>query len=141
MAHPTKFWRWIAAGAMLALMFAAATPADAQRYYGRGGGGGFFDSLFGPRSGYWGPQQRQYQYNEPRSGGDVDSSRAPAPKKSDTTPTMTVMVLGDSMADWLGYGLEDAFADSPEFGVTRKAKTHSGLIRYESKSDLDRSEE
>src|SRR5689334_2808346 len=135
MAHPTKFRRWIAAGALLALMLAAATPADAQRYYGRGGGGGgFFGSLFGPGSGYWGPQQgpREYRYNEPRSGGDIDSSRAPAAKKPDTAPTMTVMVLGDSMADWLAYGLEDAFADSPEIGVIRKSKTHSGLIRYES---------
>src|SRR5690348_12744928 len=106
MAHSKTFWRWIAAGALLALMFAAATPANAQRYYygGRGGGGGgFFGSLFGPGSGYWGPQQgpRENRYNEPRSGGgDVDSSRAPAPKKADTTPTMSVMVLGDSMADW-----------------------------------------
>jgi hypothetical protein len=136
MAPSKTLWHWCTAGALLALAFAAATPADAQRYYGRGGGGGgFFDSLFGPRSGYWGPQQRQYQSNEPR--GDVDSSRAPAAKKSDTTPTMTVMVLGDSMADWLAYGLEDAFSDAPEIGVIRKAKTHSGLIRYESRSDLD----
>ena len=26
-----------------------------------------------------------------------------------------MVVFGDSMADWLAYGLEDAFADAPEF--------------------------
>jgi uncharacterized protein len=46
-------------------------------------------------------------------------------------------VLGDAMADWLGYGLEDAFSDSPEIAVVRKNKLHSGLVRYEAKGDLD----
>jgi hypothetical protein len=65
------------------------------------------------------------------------SSRAPAAKKADGVPTLFVMVFGDSMADWLAYGLEEAFADSPEIGVVRKSKLHSGLIRYEARSDLD----
>jgi hypothetical protein len=94
------------------------------------GGGGFFDSLFGPRR--YGPIEREVPMQAP-----VESSRAPAPKKSDTTPTLSVMVMGDSMADWLGYGLEEAFADSPEIGIVRKSKAHSGLIRYEARSDLD----
>jgi hypothetical protein len=45
--------------------------------------------------------------------------------------------MGDGMADWLAYGLEDAFSDSPEIGIVRKNKIHSGLLRYEAKSDLD----
>ena len=45
--------------------------------------------------------------------------------------------MGDSMADWLAYGLEDAFSDSPEIGIVRKNKIHSGLLRYEAKGDLD----
>lgn len=94
------------------------------------GGGGFFDSLFGPRR--YGPVERDVPMQAP-----VESSRAPAPKKSETTPTLSVMVMGDSMADWLGYGLEEAFADSPEIGVVRKSKAHSGLIRYEARGDLD----
>ena len=52
-------------------------------------------------------------------------------------PTATVVVMGDSMADWLAYGLEDAFSDSPEIAIVRKNKAHSGLLRYEYKSDLD----
>jgi hypothetical protein len=105
--------------------------ADSAAAQTRGrGGGGFFDSLFGPRR--YGPIERDVPMQAP-----VESSRAPAPKKSDTTPTLSVMVMGDSMADWLGYGLEEAFADSPEIGVVRKSKAHSGLIRYEARSDLD----
>ena len=46
-------------------------------------------------------------------------------------------MLGDSMADWLAYGLEEAFAEDPEIGVVRKIRRGSGLIRYESKSDLE----
>ncbi len=45
--------------------------------------------------------------------------------------------MGDSMADWLAYGLEDAFSDSPEVAIIRKNKIHSGLLRYETKGDLD----
>ncbi len=67
----------------------------------------------------------------------TDYSRAPAPKKPETPPTTTIVILGDSMADWLAYGLEDAFADSPEIGIVRKHRAYSGLIRYEAKSDLD----
>jgi len=105
-------------------------PAAAQFFRERRGG--FFDSLFGPRR--YGPVERDIPMQSQPSG---ESSRAPSPKKSDTTPTMSVMVLGDSMADWLAYGLEEAFADSPEIGVLRKSKAHSGLIRYEARSDLD----
>jgi hypothetical protein len=108
------------------------TDTAAAQFRGRGGGG-FFDSLFGPRR--YGPIERDVPMEAP-----VESSRAPAPKKADANapmPTLSVMVMGDSMADWLGYGLEEAFADSPEIGVVRKSKAHSGLIRYEARSDLD----
>jgi hypothetical protein len=97
-----------------------------------GGGGGFFGGFFGGGDRYENPEQQ----------APVDNSRAPAPRKPDpkaepVTPTTTVVVLGDAMADWLGYGLEDAFSDSPEIAVVRKNKLHSGLVRYEPKSDLD----
>jgi hypothetical protein len=45
--------------------------------------------------------------------------------------------MGDGMADWLAYGLEDAFGDAPEIGVIRKNKQRSGLLRYDPKGDLD----
>ena len=46
-----------------------------------------------------------------------------------------MLVLGDAMADWLAYGLEDAYADQPDMGVIRKSKTVSGLIKYQPKGD------
>src|SRR5258707_2986760 len=42
---------------------------------------------------------------------------------------------GDAMADWLAYGLEDAYAEQREMGVIRKHKTVSGLIKYQPKGD------
>jgi hypothetical protein len=47
------------------------------------------------------------------------------------------VVLGDSMADWLAYGLEDAFSESPDIGVVREIERGSGLIHYDRKSDVD----
>ena len=65
----------------------------------------------------------------------VESTTAPPPRKLETPPTSTVVVIGDSMADWLAYGLEEAVADTPEIGVVRKIRPTSGLIRYEPRND------
>src|ERR1044072_689901 len=75
---------------------------------------------WGAPSGFEQPRQQQ-----------VDSSRAPPPRRTDSTPTTKIMVFGDSMADWLAFGLEEAFGDTPEIGVLRKQRTNSGLIRLE----------
>jgi uncharacterized protein len=98
--------------------------------------GGFFDGLFGPsnRPVYEGEPTLQQQPS--------DYSRAPSPRKPDAKaepvqPTTSIVVMGDGMADWLAYGLEDAFSDAPEIGIVRKNKLHSGLLRYDPKGDLD----
>jgi hypothetical protein len=145
MPKPTSFLRLLTergplivlavAGVML---FGVAGPASAQFFdfgFGRpqrpqpprgapGGGGGFFS----PFSDTFGPGQQQ---QAPR----VDYSRAPAPAKRDTIPEQNVLVLGDAMADWLAYGLEDALAETPELGVIRKHKTVSGLLKYQPKGE------
>ena len=106
-----------AAACGLALMSA---PSLAQF----GARGGTFDSFFGP----WGGQRPPER--------PVDYSRAPAPRKLETQPSGgTVLVLGDSMADWLAYGLEDALGDPPDFSVVRKNRATSGLIRYDSRNE------
>lgn len=150
MATKRKFTRLMTAAALLAAIelvcivainLAITAPAQAQRYDDRfpsrqrsRSGGGFFDNLFGPFES--GPR-----YYEPQKQGQpapqADYSRAPAPKKSDATPSTTVAVIGDAMADWLAYGLEDTFADSADIGIVRKNRARSGLIRYEPRSDLD----
>jgi hypothetical protein len=117
------------------MLFGIVAPASAQFFdfgFGRPqrpppprpGGGGFF-SPFGDT---FGPERQQ---SAPR----VDYSRAPAPAKRETPADRTVLVLGDAMADWLAYGLEDALSETPDLGVIRKHKTVSGLIKYQPKGD------
>jgi hypothetical protein len=109
----------LAAAATAALALALAIPAQAQR--------GFFDGFFGPYP------SRPPVYSSPDR--TPDASRAPPPRKAETPPTSTILVLGDSTADWLAYGLEEALADAPEFGVIRKNRTFGGLIRYDARNE------
>src|SRR5215467_3713993 len=51
--------------------------------------------------------------------------------------TSSIVVMGDANADWLAYGLDDAFSENPEFGIVRKHRTDSGLIRYDQRRDLE----
>src|SRR5215475_7386429 len=70
----------------------------------------------------------------------ADYSRAPPPqqRKADAAAaTTTLVVVGDSMADWLGYGLEEAFAETPEMAIVRKHRTTSGLVRYDTRRDVE----
>jgi uncharacterized protein len=144
-----RITRWIVGAAILAVAefacvvaveFVFAVPAEAQRYDDRypfmnrqrqRGGGDFFQQFFDPFD------QRQRE-SEPAQA-PVDYSHAPSPRKPDSsvTPTTSIVVLGDSMADWLAYGLEDAFSESPEIAVIRKNKPRSGLLHYDVKSNLD----
>jgi len=63
-----------------------------------------------------------------------DFSKAPAPRRSNTAASVHIVVMGDSMADWLSHGLEEAYADRSEFGVVRKIRTNTGLIPGRSRS-------
>ena len=80
------------------------------------------------------PRPQQHQHRLERAPPPVDYSKAPAPKtdpKTESAVATPILVLGDSMADWLGYGLELAYADSPEIGILRRHRTNSGLIPTE----------
>ncbi len=74
-------------------------------------------------------------FNPTRPPQVFESTKAPPPHKAETPPTSTVVVIGDSLADWLGYGLEEAFIDTPEIGIVRKIKPYGGLVRYEARPD------
>ena len=88
----------------------------------RGPGGWFGGDLFAP-----------FQQQAPKRVENY--SKAPPPEKRETIPERNVLVLGDAMADWLAYGLEDAYVEQPDMGVIRRHKTVSGLIRYQPKGD------
>jgi hypothetical protein len=119
----------------VALLIGIAAPASAQFFnFGappprpqpqpgsRGPGGWFGGDLFAP-----------FQQQAPRPVENY--SKAPPPQKRDSIPERNVLVLGDAMADWLAYGLEDAYVEQPDMGVIRRHKTVSGLIRYQPKGD------
>jgi hypothetical protein len=98
-----------------------------QRPAPRSNGGGWFGGdLFAPF---------QQQQQAPKRVENF--SKAPPPEKRDNAPApeRNVMVLGDGMADWLAYGLEDAYTEQPDMGVIRKHKTVSGLIKYQPKGE------
>jgi len=109
-------------GAVTALLVVTPTPA----------GAGLFEDLFP----FFQQRNRRGWFDRPeREERAPDYSKAPAPKKTDAVPQTPIMVFGDSLADWLGYGLEQAFADTPEVGVLRQHRTSSGLIRSEVRND------
>jgi hypothetical protein len=145
--------RWLVVAVILAIAQSAGVEAYAQFFWDqqnqnqnqykrpRSQSGGFFRNFFDPFNSrshedeYTPPQQRQQQHTQQPS----ESSHAPAPRKAESkiTPTTSIVVLGDEMADWLAYGLEDVFSDTPEIGIVRKNKLYSGLVRYDTKGDLD----
>jgi uncharacterized protein len=150
MASPKSFFRvftesgpLIALAVAIALLVGVVGPASAQFFNFGGppqrpppqqrGGGGFF----GNGGGGWfgGDVFTPFQQQAPKRVVREDFSKAPPPEKRDTVPERNILVLGDAMADWLAYGLEDAYADQPDIGVVRKHKTVSGLIRYQPKGD------
>jgi hypothetical protein len=123
---------------VIALLVGIVAPASAQ-FFNFGGpsrpqprnnnGGGFGGGWFG------GDLFAPFQQQAPRRVIREDFSKAPAPEKRETVPERNVLVLGDGMADWLAYGLEDAYVEQPEMGVIRKVKNTSGLIKYQPKGD------
>jgi uncharacterized protein len=104
-----------------------------QRGGGGFGGGWFGNDMFGPFQQHV-PQPRRDRRQTPPPVPE-DFSKAPPPEKRDTVPERHILVLGDAMADWLAYGLEDAYAEQPEVGVIRRHRTVSGLIKYQPKGD------
>ena len=145
MPKPKSFFRvFTESGPLIALAVAVALlvgivgPASAQFFNfggpprpqpprssggGFGGGGWFGGDLFAP-----------FQQQAPKRIIE-NFSKAPPPEKRETVPERNVLVLGDGMADWLAYGLEDTYAEQPDMGVIRKHKTVSGLIKYQPKGD------
>ena len=100
---------------------------------GVGGGGWFGNDIFAPFQEAPGRPAARLAPRRPAMRDDF--SRAPPAEKRNAVPERNVLVLGDAMADWLAYGLEDAYAEQPDMGVIRRHKTVSGLIKYEPKGE------
>ena len=101
---------------------AASVPASAQVYFNEPGPPrDFFSFPF-----FGGP---------PQPAPNVDYTKAPSTRKLTAPPTSTVVVIGDSMADWLGYGLDETYSDQPDIGVDRLIHAYSGLVHYDPRND------
>ena len=61
--------------------------------------------------------------------------KPPAPRKVETPPAETVLVIGDLFGEWLAYGLELVFAETPQIGIVRKIKPDLGLVRDDARLD------
>jgi hypothetical protein len=123
--------------AVVAGAWALPIPAHAQ-FFGRWGFGGWGDEQPYRRP----PPSRGFSFpffGRPFFGGrppaPAESYHAPPPHRPETPPTTTVAVIGDSMADWLAYGLEEVYADQPQIGIVRNVRLYSGLVRYEPRND------
>jgi uncharacterized protein len=138
-----KTIRALAKASAVALISAMMlAPAAAQFWNPFGGQRGFPQRApqpqqqYNPFGGFFGGPQEQK-----KAAPKADySSAPPAPRRAPESAaaiTSPVLVLGDAMADWLGYGLEDAFSEKPEFGIVRKHRTYAGLVRYDPRRDVE----
>src|SRR4051794_3529002 len=151
----------VGAATAAVLSFALLLPANAQ-FWGNSWGGRQQQSQQPqqPYGGYGGDRQwgyggypqrersysprqrdrpREVQRERPR---EVEKEQPPDyPHAPPATPrkdaTVKVVVMGDANADWLAFGLEDAFSEKPEIGIVRKHRTDSGLISYDARRDTE----
>jgi hypothetical protein len=90
---------------------------------------------------FWGDRRPSYPnrsydpYTPYRRQQAYESVKPPAPRKTETPPAEKVVVIGDSVAEWLAYGLEEVFAETPQIGVVRKFKQDLGLVRDDPRLD------
>src|SRR6478752_1348173 len=135
----TERSRLIALAVAVGLVLGMVGPTSAQFFNFGGfqqrpqpnsGGGWFGNDVYAPYQEHV-PQPRRQAPPAVRE----DFSKAPPPERRNTVPERRILVLGDSMADWLAYGLEGVYADQPDMGVIRKHRTVSGLIKYQPKGD------
>src|SRR5215831_14890121 len=135
---PTFKPRIFAVALATGISFALVLPVKAQQFWDWGGrpqrqqqynnNNNWFGGWFNP--------DRRYDPNREREA-PVDYSRAPPSSQKKPEATTSIVVMGDANADWLAYGLEDAFSEKPEIAVVRKHRTDSGLIRYDQRRDLE----
>jgi hypothetical protein len=100
-----------------------------QHYYQPPRRGGFLELLFGPSllEPFRGPPQGQppppesMQPSEPPVPTVVILPKDKAAKK--------ILVLGDFVADGIGWGLDQTFADEPKLAIIDDANTNVGLAR------------
>ena len=137
------------------MIVALLSPANAQFWGDLWGWGGrqqqrqqpynpFGGSWSDRPGGFWGDRQmespryprQKERVRETEREEPPDYSRAP-PSSPRKDATVKIVVMGDANADWLAYGLEDAFSENTDIGIVRRHRTESGLIRYDQRRDTE----
>jgi hypothetical protein len=155
-----RFYRWsrtVAVGVTTATLVTVAllSPANAQFWGDSWGWGGPqqqrqqpynpFGGSWGDRpGGSWGDRQTESPWYPRQKERVRETERAEPPDYSHAPPssprkdaTVKIVVMGDANADWLAYGLEDAFSENTDIGIVRRHRTESGLIRYDQRRDTE----
>lgn len=80
------------------------------------------------------PRRERNYADQPARPRRVAPKPAPAiarepPAKPKTNPTTHIAVFGDSLADMVGQGIDEAFSDNADVVVFRRARADTGLVR------------
>src|SRR4051812_40664144 len=110
-------------------------PYAQQPYWGYGGDRQWGYGGYPQRERSSSPRQRERPREVEKEQPPDYSHAPPATPRKDAT--VKVVVMGDANADWLAFGLEDAFSEKPEIGIVRKHRTDSGLISYDARRDTE----
>ena len=139
---------FIRAVPVVLFIFALLLPANAQ-FWGNSWGGRQPQQSYNPYGSfgrdrewdYWGYRHRERspssRVRDREREQPSDYSHAPPPATPRKDAAIKIVVMGDANADWLAYGLEEAFSERPDVGIVRKHGTDSGLIRYDRRSDRE----
>src|SRR5262249_46374343 len=127
------------------ISLALLLPANAQYWgYPWGGRQQQRQQLYNPfGGGFWGERYRggrqaqRYPRVRERAREQTLDYRPAPPATPRKDAIVKIVVMGDANADWLAYGLEDAYSDNPDVGIVRKHRTDSGLISYDARRDID----
>ena len=97
----------------------------------------FFDPFWGDRrssrpNNSFDPFNPFHRRPQPQA---YESIKPPPPRKVETPPAETVLVIGDSFGEWLAYGLDMVFAETPQIGILRKIKPDLGLVHDDARLD------
>jgi uncharacterized protein len=79
-------------------------------------------------------RERNYYADQPARPRRPAPKPAPViarepPAKPKTNPTVQIAVFGDSLAELVGQGIDEAFSDNADVAVFRRARGDSGLVR------------
>jgi hypothetical protein len=99
--------------------------------------GNFFEPFWGDRrssrpNNSFDPFNPFHRRPQPQA---YESIKPPPPRKVETPPAETVLVIGDSFGEWLAYGLDMVFAETPQIGILRKIKPDLGLVHDDARLD------